>query len=247
VWAWATHSTTPGAIPPKYMSVASIKTATGTDVYFALERTIGAGKVYTVEALRSENANPVAPKQVDSYIAKTISPASATVTGLTHLIGARVSGLFYTVVPGGDGTNFDNGTPFENLLVNASGQITLPVPAVYAVVGLPYVCTLRPVRPEMGSQGQTSQSMFKLINKVTMRVINTRGLEVSVPHNDKKIAVEPKPFIGVQTQKAPNYVTGDVELNVFGSWGKKGQIEIVQKYPLPAHVVALMAEVEYED
>jgi len=247
VWAWATHSSTSGVIPPKYMSVASIKTPTGADVYFALERTIGAGKVYTVEALRSENANPVAPRQVDSYIAKTINPASITVTGLTHLIGARVSGLFYTVAPGGDGTNFDNGTPFEDLLVNASGEIILPVDAVYVVVGLPYVCTLRPVRPEMGSQGQTSQSMFKLINKVTMRVINTRGLEVSVPHNDKKIAVEPKPFIGVQTQKAPNYVTGDIELNVFGSWGKKGQIEIVQKYPLPAHVVALMAEVEYED
>lgn len=133
------------------------------EVYYVVKRTINATTKRFLEkwALESECVGGTLNKQVDCFEVFTNSPASATVTGLTHLVGA-------TVVVWADGLCLkDADGDIQTFVVNGSGEITL------TNEGEQYVATTGVVGPAYTAQWQSA----KLAQVAT---------ELGVPLNDHK-------------------------------------------------------------
>lgn len=108
-------------------------------VYYVVKRTINGSTVRYLEkwAMEADCVGGTLNKQADAFVTFTNSPASATVTGLTHLVGA-------SVVVWADGKCLrDASDDIATFTVNGSGQITLTndgssYEATTGVVGLAY-------------------------------------------------------------------------------------------------------------
>jgi hypothetical protein len=233
VWAWAKHVTF-GSV----LSVGRIESRNGSDTYVAVRRLRDIGGVledtFQIEVLfEGTRTNPKKCFCVDSGLVYIGAPAT-TISGLDHLIGMPVAILA-------------DGGVVPQQVVSATGQITLEAPASEVIAGLPFNCVFRPTRLNVNSGTTTIQNMPKLISNVALRVINTRGLTVSSPNDGRMIPIEIKPRRNEPYAEPSALQSGDVRLAIFGSWGRDGYIEIRQDNPLPAHVTAIIAEVELED
>lgn len=119
------------------VDVITMPADTGVDedrVYYVVARDVDGTTIYCLEkwALESECTGGTLNKQADSFVTFTNSPASATVTGLTHLIGENVVVWYDGKCPeDADGL-------IKTYLVNGSGQITLDEAASTGVVGRAY-------------------------------------------------------------------------------------------------------------
>lgn len=103
-------------------------------VYYSVARSINGATVRHIEkwALESECIGGTLNKQADAFVTFTNSPASTTVSGLTHLVGESVIVWQDGICP-----EDNDGFPKE-YTVSASGTITLDTAATTGVVGLPY-------------------------------------------------------------------------------------------------------------
>lgn len=175
----------------------------------------------------------------------TISTPTDTVSGLNHLEGEEVAIL-------ADGSVVDNQTVID-------GTVTLPVSASSIVVGLPFICQMQTMYLDAPG-GPTVAGKRKLVNSVTVRLANSRG--ISVGTNQPDAATQPLqanvPWENMTELKQVGNLsidglaltgagmsiplfTGDAYKNVDSSWNKKGQLAIQQTYPLPFQVLALIA------
>lgn len=237
VWAWAEHETN-----GRVYDVARIPESQGSGVYLLTTRQTAAQVIAGTSTTYVERMTYRSERLsfcMDSYLIYYGS-ATTTVSGLDHIAGREVSLI-------GKQSAFGDFDIFPNTTVSATGEVEFPVPVVYAAVGLPFTCTMRPVKPVLQGQGQTSVGAFKLVNKAHIEVIDTRGLKISVPNGDKKVPVEVKPRTTEAYGSPSELQTGRIDLTLFGSWSRDGQVEITQEYPLPAHITSLVSEVEFED
>ena len=177
IYAWTRHDT-----QGLFVSVASVSEGDEDAVYVAVSRTIpgvnGGQPVQYVERLASRDflADGVPDVTqawfVDCGLRYSGTPA-ATVTGLSHLEGARVAIL-------ADG----NVQPPQ---VVAGGAVTIQHPASTITVGLPYSADLQTLDIDAGEP--TIQGKRKKISAVTLRLENTRGLKVG-PDQDRLVAIK---------------------------------------------------------
>jgi hypothetical protein len=207
-------------------------------------------------------------------IANIISPILATTpndpnqTPLMQVAGDWSLGVPVSVVQGLDHLEgvtvaiVADGSALPPQVVTA-GTITVPQPASWITVGIPYTCQLQTLPLDPPGQPVTPQGKRKNIYRVIVRTDASRGLEVGT--NQQNPATEGYPVIwddvgqpgGMKSIKDRSsstllgspiaLYTGDHVVNVPSSWNEKGQIAIQQTNPFPANVVALICDFQIGD
>jgi hypothetical protein len=151
--------------------------------------------------------------------------ATLTLGGLWHLEGREVAIL-------ADGS-------VQPAATVTDGSVTLPLACGRVVAGLPYTCDLETLNIEAGPP--TLQGRQKVINEVTLRVKDTRGLSAG-PTSDRLVDIKER------TTEQPGYptmlTTGDERVLVDPSWNAQGRVFVRQANPLPATVVAIIPRLE---
>lgn len=222
IWAWAKHDT-----PGLFHSVCAIEGTNQTDVYAMVKRTIDGSDVYYVEVMaeRLPEGELTDAFFVDCGISYDGAPATGF-SGLDHLEGEEVVVLA-------------DGNVVEGLTVTG-GAITLTTAASKVHVGLRYTCDLETLDVDFSDQSGSIQGRKKKIGKVTMKLLNSRGLEVG-PDLTRLTPVKFREFEGFS--EATQLFTGDKQVTIDQRWGSNSQVSIRQKYPLPLTVLAVIPEV----
>ena len=212
VVAWSRHSI--GGADSKVESVTVITTATSDQVWLLISRTIGGGTKKYVEYLDPEI-------NVDSGLTGTVSGASATISGLSHLEGETVK----VVV---------NGAVFPDQVVNG-GAVTPSIPDswgnVNVEVGLSYTSTLKTMRAEVGSQAGKAQGRKKRWNEVQVRLLNSTGVTINGDSMSFRTSAD-------AMDEGLGLFSGDVKVTNLG-WDRDGYIEVKQEQPLPMTILGI--------
>lgn len=155
-----------------------------------------------------------------------------TVSGLHHLDGQIVSILA------------DGGIQPQQVVQN--GTITLAEKATDIVVGLPYTAEIDSLYVDVPTQEQpTVQGKRKKISAVTLRLSNSRGLQVG-PLGQTLYDIKDRTMSTPMGQPQPLF-TGDERINLDPNFNVQGQISIVQSNPLPATILGFMPELSMGD
>jgi hypothetical protein len=154
-----------------------------------------------------------------------VRKAVSAVSGLWHLEGASV------VVAA-------NGYA-ETGKVVTSGSVTLSTRASRIHIGLPYVCRLRTLPLSTYSDGQTIQGRAKNISRLTVQVHRTMGMLYGPDVDTMREAKFGLPAAYGQPLKM---ITDDINVTMKGDWGKRRQIVIEQRSPLPLTVMTLIPD-----
>ena len=146
-------------------------------VYYVIARTINGSTVRYHEkwAKESECVGGTLNKQADAFVVFTNSPASVTVTGLSHLIGE-------TVVVWQDGICPDDADGnIQTYVVSAAGTITLGTAATTGVVGLAYTADFKSAKLGHieGALAGSSLTGHQKIDSLGLLLANThaRGIQ----------------------------------------------------------------------
>jgi hypothetical protein len=220
VVAWAEHEL--GGTDVEVESVAVITNATQDQLWVAVKRTVNGSVVRYVEYLDPDI-------NVDSGITGTVSTATTSVSGLSHLEGETVKLVI-------------NDAVFPDTTVS-SGAISISVPVGWSnvdiQVGLGYTSTLKTMRVEAGSQSGKAQGLKKRWNEVKVRLLNTTGVKI----NDDQL-----PFRTSSTPMSSGIglFTGDKRVTNLG-WDRDGIIEIKQEQPLPLTVLGIHGTLTVSD
>jgi hypothetical protein len=220
VVAWAEHEL--GGTDVEVESVAVITNATQDQLWVAVKRTVNGSVVRYVEYLDPDI-------NVDSGITGTVSTATTSVSGLSHLEGETVKLVI-------------NDAVFPDTTVS-SGAISISVPVGWSnvdiQVGLGYTSTLKTMRVEAGSQAGKAQGLKKRWNEVKVRLLNTTGVKI----NDDQL-----PFRTSSTPMSSGIglFTGDKRVTNLG-WDRDGIIEIKQEQPLPLTVLGIHGTLTVSD
>lgn len=175
----------------------------------------------------------------------TISTPVTELSGLRHLEGMEVAILA-------------DGSVQPNQIVT-NGAITLATSASSITVGLPFTAQLQ--TPYLDVQGgPTVAGRRKLIVAATVRVAESRGIEVGCNQPDASVQpnnaappwenmVEiPQRGNGVMAGTPIPLYTGDSQrISMRGTWAKGGQVAVQQRYPLAANVLAVIPETVFGD
>ena len=161
----------------------------------------------------------------------TVTQASISLSGLTHLEGQTVSVL-------GDGAVHPDVTV-------SSAAVTLNRYVTKAHVGLSYNSTLRTLRVDAGSSAGTSQGKIKRINELTVRLHKSVGLQVG--RDADNLDVVPFRSSATPMDTAIALFSGDKEIELNGNFDTDGQITIRQSQPLPMTILAVFATVSTFD
>lgn len=176
----------------------------------------------------------------------SLTAPTSTVTGLQHLAGATITGLY-------------DGAVLDPVVVPASGMIDLPTPATAVTLGLGFTAQLQSVY--MDPQGATVQGSRKKIADVVVRVSESRDFTTGSNQPDGSIFSPLR--VDVEWQNMTNAQKGAVNpsrrpynstveplwsgdttyVPVHGGYGVPGQVAVEQRLPLPLNVLALISQV----
>jgi len=234
VYAWARHDT-----QGSFKSVTSISEGQENSVYFVVQRTIpgvnGGRPVQYIERLASRNfLTNGRPDVTQAWFIdcglQYQGEAIKTVSGLSHLEGAKVSILADgNVVPQQDVTN---------------GGITLTHPAKTITVGLPYQSQLQTLGLDLPVANGTSQGKRKKISAVTVRVESSRGLKIG--HTASSL-IEIKERSSQPYGAAIPLMTKDERVVLDPLWSVDEGVFIQQDDPLPATILGVIPEFSMGD
>lgn len=180
IFAWHRHTTGDGT-DVGFESVAVVQ-GTGADddeVWVVSNRTLGTTKYRYIEYLNptvwetqgTASQGIPTPTIANAFYVdsgKTItSPGSSTISGFLHLASRYVVGLI------------NGNMTFGPLLVNGSGQITIPnyTPTAGDIlqIGLPANYAVQTMRLDLDPRGGVVQGLTKALSKLYLRVVNSLG------------------------------------------------------------------------
>ena len=157
--------------------------------------------------------------------------ATTSISGLDHLEGETVAILA------------DGGTHPDKTI--SSGSITLDRSSKSVHIGLPYTSILQTMRIEAGAEDGVAQGKTKRIHDVTLRLLDTVGVEVGGSLTD----MENIPFRSSSfplTVSIPLF-TGDKDSEFRSDYDKDGFIFLRQADPLPLTIVSIFARLNTFD
>lgn len=170
----------------------------------------------------------------------TLTKPVSTISGLNHLIGMSVVGLA-------------DGNIITPRTVDATGSITLDVPASAVVVGLKFRAQLQGVYLDTGAP--TVQGQRKKVADVTVRIEASRDITAGSNQTDGStlsppqlapawtdMAALPNKAIKAYNSATVPLFTGDVRVPVFGGFQTPGQVCVQQDNPLPMNILAFIVE-----
>jgi len=206
-------------------SIAALPSDTGEDeLYMIVKRTInGATKRY-VELMAPFNFGGVTTGAffVDGGL-RYSGAAVGSLKGLYHLEGETV-------------TILANGATHPDREVTGGG-VALAFNSTTAAIGYNYTSSMQTMRIESGSADGTSQGKPKRIHAVTLRLLETVGIEVgnSSAENDRVFFRDSSMLMN---QAVPLF-TGDKDIEFPGGYDEDDRLFIRQTQPLPMSVLAL--------
>jgi hypothetical protein len=225
IMAWSKQDTL-----GSYKSVAVISNGDEDQVWTVVQRSTGIGNVQMVEYFTPflQPDAQVSSFYVDCGLSYS-NPTSktVTVTGLTHLNGRMVSIL-------GDGA------VYPNALVSSNGSLRISKSCNVINIGLPYTSTIKTLRLDVGSVGQTTQGMVKRIYKSIIRLWRTLGCNIGDGVTQDTLIFRTTESYGAGV----SLFTGDKELSFPSDWNKNAQVFITQSQPLPLNVLAIIHKAE---
>lgn len=224
VWAWHKH-TTDGS----FESVASVQEGNESAVYVVVKRTIQSSTVRYVERMASRSFATMADAKFSDSFLTYDGAAVNVIPGLDHLIGETVAVL-------GDGNVFDP------LVVDGSGQVTLPnsVTVSKAQIGLPYTSEMETLRPASGGQSITANP--KNVIEVYLQVQNTRGLWAGP---DTENVREYKPPAMEDYGGPISTETDLIKIKTPPRWTDAGRVYVKQVDPLPATILSIITNLDF--
>lgn len=160
------------------------------------------------------------------YVRKCVS----TVSGLGHLEGSTVQ----VVADGG----------FIGEKTVSSGSVTLDYPASIIHVGLPYTAAIRTLDLNLPRNDGTSAGRPKRVNKITVRVKDSKCGYVGVNGYNGMDKLE---MPELNRWGIPDALTSeDITAKPYTEYEPEASITVKQDKPFPLTVLALMAEIEME-
>lgn len=178
-----------------------------------------------------------APQAAGNWTATT--PVS-TVSGLRHLAGMTVTGLY-------------DGQVIPPTVVSADGEITLPAPATAVIVGLGFGVQFQTIYLDMGTP--TVQGRRKKVAAATARVAASGPFTIGANQPDGSTLSPPEiaPYWTNMVQaptptRAPYnwttapFFTGDIRIPLLAGFETPGQAAIEQNEPLPLNILSVISE-----
>ena len=206
-------------------SIATLPSDTGEDeLYMVVKRTINGVTKRYVELMRPFDFGGVTTGAffVDSGL-RYEGSAVGSLKGLYHLEGETVTVLA-------------NGATHPDREVT-NGGIGLAFNATTAAVGYGYTSSMQTMRIEAGSADGTSQGKPKRIHAITLRLLETVGIEVgnSADENDTVFFRDSSMLM----DEAVPLFTGDKDIEFPGGYDEDDRLYVRQTQPLPMSVLAL--------
>lgn len=207
----------------KWQTTGEIQAVTveGTEVWFAVKRTINSATVYYLEKADPDTYTDANKKQTQS--------ASTTVSNLAHLNGqlSRVRA---------DGSIMDDATP-------SSGSITLARNGTVVEVGLDYdvTVTTMPVTSDFNNGSILTEK--KRLIRIVGDFYQTLGVYVTTTGTSSNVLVPERNLGEDVLDAAPSSYTGIKEVYLNG-WDRLAQVTITQTDPQPFTLLGLLIEVE---
>lgn len=193
----------------------------------------GVKVVFTV--LGAEVPTNLRSVSVKSYICHTV------ITGLDHLEGKDVSVLSDNEVVGSPNNDIDS---YPTYTVTG-GEITLPTPRVWSIVGLPYTSDVETL--SVDSKDGSLALSAKIANEVVVRYVRTRGGYASgnFPANDKVNGMEQGYEWDTRDtiNKPLAEKTRAIKYRPFSEWQLNGRICLRQVDPLPIEISSILIDV----
>lgn len=227
VVGWHRHST-----QGEFESVATIYGDGGSDeLWMSVQREVGGNTVRYIERLFPDYRQALDDEDKGSWwyldCAKSVtfspSPGDA-VTGLSHIEGLTAGIL-------GDGAVF----PDQEVV---SGGLTLPSAVSYAVIGLPFTSTLRPMKLDTQLQNGTAQGRKARIHEIVARFYKSLGGEYSTDGNTWNLIFARD--VSDNMDESPPPFTGDRKLVTGANYQESGDMWIRQRDPVPLVLLALI-------
>lgn len=202
-----------------YRGVCSVPDVAGDQVWFRTRRSINGVDKWFIEYQSADVMTHAA------FVQTTGLPASSISSGIAHLLGQTVDILL-------DGVAQKQQVAANPLTFTREAQTRIEV-------GLPYVSTLVPLRPEFQLGDGSGQGRPTSINDVVLRVIESRGLKINGQ------PLKGKDFGEGVLNQPPTIRNEDLRGSLLG-WSRMGDedlLEITQDQPYFFHLAALVREV----
>jgi hypothetical protein len=206
-------------------SIATLPSDTGEDeLYMIVKRTINSVTKRYVEQMRPFDFGGVTTGAffVDCGL-RYEGTATGTLSGLYHLEGETLNVLA-------------NGATHPDREVTGGG-IALAYNSTTAAVGYGYTSSMQTMRIEAGSADGTSQGKPKRIHAITLRLLETVGIEVGNSSNEND-PVFFRDSSMLMNQAVPLF-TGDKDIEFPGGYDDDDRLYVRQTQPLPMSVLAL--------
>lgn len=155
-----------------------------------------------------------------------VRKAVTTISGLAHLEGAEVVAAA-------------NGYAETGLTVS-SGSVTLSAPASRVHVGLPFTCQMITLPISTYGSRNVVDKRAMNISRLTVQVERTMGMWTGPTPDQMREAKFGLPAL--YGQPLP-MVTEDIDVTLKADWGKKKQVVIEQRSPLPLSVLSITPDV----
>lgn len=170
---------------------------------------------------------------VDDGLDDTLDEASATISGLGHLIGKTVRILA-------------DGATCPDQIVPDTGIITLPFAAKRRVVGRGYRAQMTALRAEVRDpSGQTAQGKKKRLVNLILRLLDTAGILANAGNRDQPLLARP---LATPMGTPPPLFSGDTPMiSLPGEWGRDGRYDVISDDALPCFVIATMPRFEVSE
>lgn len=220
-----------------YESVAVLPALVQDRVYFSIRRTVNGSTVRYIEkmAMDSEVKPATLCKVMDSFKVVTNAPASATVSGLSHLIGE-------TVVVWADGAPIETSPGVRaEFVVSGGGTITLPSAKSNIVVGLPYRARWKSARLAYGAVNGTALLQKKVIDSLGMIMTDFVRAGIKMAGNFDRMYPLPEKADGTMQPAIVLSTIRDEESVVFpGEWNTDSRACIEVNSPYTATFLGLV-------
>lgn len=221
------------------------------EVHYIIQRTVNGSTVRHHEkwALESQCRGATLNRQADSYITFTNAPASATVTGLTHLVGA-------SVVVWADGKCLDDASGnIATFTVSGAGEITLTdggssYSATTGVVGLAYTAQYKSSKLLFVAQDIANRHFAKAqknISSLGLVLADTHAKGVTFGPDFDNLDDMPSRENWADVDADTVHTDYDKVPIVFpGTWTVDSRLCLQSKAPRPATILAAIMEVGLE-
>lgn len=221
VGSWHRHNT-----DGVFESCCAVSEGVEDALYCVIRRTINGSQKRYVERMRTRNFKNLADAFfVDSGATYNGTPTT-TISGIDWLEGKTVSILT------------DGAVQPQQKVVN--GKVTLNHEASVVQVGLPYQSDVKTL-PVILQDQSGGMGRVKNVYKITVRVNRSSGIFAG-PSFDKNDLVEYKQRTIEPCGSPPALKSDEIDLQLYSTWTRGGQVCLRQLDPLPVTMLALTCD-----